>query len=411
MCSTRAARCSCVVTSSSQTSTRVFDAFWRDTESVCRALRDASQRTTGRRARRSRLPRASRAIPMQAARTPTSDRRRRRADVERRARTGAQGLRRVHRRGNGAGARGARRVSRGYPAQRRTRRWVRGPGPAHRSAARARAQPPHAAAMSSRCPAAADASGRAAGAALRRQRLDGALLAHAAALRARHRRSGISRVEVFLFSTSLTRVTRHLRARRTARPLRPCLESVPDWSGGTRIGDALQQFHQRWARRVMTAGPVVLLISDGWDRGDPHVLRAPDRPPAAQLPPPDLAQSAHRHGRLRAADARAAGGAALRGRLPAGPDARPISATSRYTWNGGVARQDRRAPHHVMDISGTYTFPAPPERVWELLMDPAVIASCIPGCESFEPDGENRYRAHSPWRWRQSPAPTTAPSS
>jgi uncharacterized protein len=46
-----------------------------------------------------------------------------------------------------------------------------------------------------------------------------------------------------------------------------------------------------------------------------------------------------------------------------------------------------------MDISGTYTFEAPPARVWDVLMDPAVIASCIPGCESLEPDGEDRYRA------------------
>ena len=45
-----------------------------------------------------------------------------------------------------------------------------------------------------------------------------------------------------------------------------------------------------------------------------------------------------------------------------------------------------------MDITGSYTFDAPPDRVWALLMDPAVISSCIPGCESFEPDGENRYR-------------------
>lgn len=46
-----------------------------------------------------------------------------------------------------------------------------------------------------------------------------------------------------------------------------------------------------------------------------------------------------------------------------------------------------------MEISGSYTFPAPPERVWTLLMDPDVIASCIPGCDRFEPDGEDRYRA------------------
>ena len=46
-----------------------------------------------------------------------------------------------------------------------------------------------------------------------------------------------------------------------------------------------------------------------------------------------------------------------------------------------------------MDITGSYTFNAPPQRVWDLLMDPAVIASCIPGCESLEPEGEDRYRA------------------
>jgi carbon monoxide dehydrogenase subunit G len=46
-----------------------------------------------------------------------------------------------------------------------------------------------------------------------------------------------------------------------------------------------------------------------------------------------------------------------------------------------------------MDIAGTYTFNAPPDRVWALLMDPAVIASCIPGCDRFEPDGEDRYKA------------------
>lgn len=46
-----------------------------------------------------------------------------------------------------------------------------------------------------------------------------------------------------------------------------------------------------------------------------------------------------------------------------------------------------------MTLSGSYTFPVPPARVWDLLMDPAVISSCIPGCDRFEPDGEDRYRA------------------
>ena len=46
-----------------------------------------------------------------------------------------------------------------------------------------------------------------------------------------------------------------------------------------------------------------------------------------------------------------------------------------------------------MDIAGSYTFDAPPDKVWALLMDPAVIAACIPGCDTFEPTGENSYRA------------------
>lgn len=45
-----------------------------------------------------------------------------------------------------------------------------------------------------------------------------------------------------------------------------------------------------------------------------------------------------------------------------------------------------------MDIAGSYTFDVPPDKVWALLMDPAVISSCIPGCDSFEPTGENSYR-------------------
>jgi uncharacterized protein with von Willebrand factor type A (vWA) domain len=80
------------------------------------------------------------------------------------------------------------------------------------------------------------------------------------------------RVEAFLFSTSLTRVTRQLRLRNVNRAAVAVSEAVPHWSGGTRIGHALQQFRRLWSRRVMREGPVVLLISDGWDRGDPDLL-------------------------------------------------------------------------------------------------------------------------------------------
>ena len=84
--------------------------------------------------------------------------------------------------------------------------------------------------------------------------------------------SGFSRVETFLFSTRLTRVTRQLEKRRVDNVIPSLPRHVPDWSGGTRIGDALRHFNITWARRVLERGPVVLLISDGWDRGDPNCL-------------------------------------------------------------------------------------------------------------------------------------------
>lgn len=80
-------------------------------------------------------------------------------------------------------------------------------------------------------------------------------------------------VEAFVFSTRLTRITRQLRDRDADRALRAVAHAVPDWSGGTRIGEALKMFNFDWGRRVLGRGAVVLLISDGWDRGDIELLR------------------------------------------------------------------------------------------------------------------------------------------
>jgi len=82
-----------------------------------------------------------------------------------------------------------------------------------------------------------------------------------------------ARVETFFFATGLTRVTKPLRARRLDAAASAVSAAVPDWSGGTRIGFALRQFNRQWSRRVLRSGPVVLLVSDGWDCGDPAVLR------------------------------------------------------------------------------------------------------------------------------------------
>ncbi len=82
-----------------------------------------------------------------------------------------------------------------------------------------------------------------------------------------------SKVEAFVFGTRLTRITRQLRSRDVEDTLKEIARRVPDWSGGTRIGQGLKTFNYEWARRVLGHRAVVLLISDGWDRGDIGVLR------------------------------------------------------------------------------------------------------------------------------------------
>jgi uncharacterized protein with von Willebrand factor type A (vWA) domain len=83
---------------------------------------------------------------------------------------------------------------------------------------------------------------------------------------------GWGRVETFTFGTRLTRITRQLRERRPDAALAHVSRSVSDWSGGTRIGDALHEFNVRWSRRVLGRGAIVLLVTDGWERGDPARL-------------------------------------------------------------------------------------------------------------------------------------------
>jgi uncharacterized protein len=158
------------------------------------------------------------------------------------------------------------------PGERRTRRWVRGAGPrldlrrALRQSLRTggdvvslprrerrRRQRP----IVLLC----DVSGS-------MERYSRVLLQFAHAIGRRHRR-----LEAFLFSTGLTRITTDLRVRGLDAAVASVSRTVPDWSGGTRIGESLRQLHVRWSRRVLHSSSVVLLISDGWDRGDPLVLR------------------------------------------------------------------------------------------------------------------------------------------
>jgi uncharacterized protein len=86
-------------------------------------------------------------------------------------------------------------------------------------------------------------------------------------------RGRLGKVEAFVFSTHLHRITRELRHRDPKVALGRIGDAVHDWSSGTLIGEALADFNRNWSRRIVRGGPVALIISDGWDRGDPDVLR------------------------------------------------------------------------------------------------------------------------------------------
>jgi uncharacterized protein with von Willebrand factor type A (vWA) domain len=85
--------------------------------------------------------------------------------------------------------------------------------------------------------------------------------------------AGGARAEVFSFATRLTRLTPALARTRPDLALQRAGEAAPDWLGGTRIGASLKEFNDAYGRRGMARGAIVVIISDGWDTGDPEVLR------------------------------------------------------------------------------------------------------------------------------------------
>ena len=78
--------------------------------------------------------------------------------------------------------------------------------------------------------------------------------------------------EAFVFATRLTRVTRALASRSPERAIQRAAAAAPDWSSGTRIGDALRAFNDRHGRRGMARGAVIVILSDGWERGEPDLV-------------------------------------------------------------------------------------------------------------------------------------------
>jgi len=83
---------------------------------------------------------------------------------------------------------------------------------------------------------------------------------------------GRTRVEAFALGTRLTRITRELSSRDPDAAVAAAAHRVVDWSGGTRLGEGLRAFNDEWGVRGMARGAVVVILSDGWDRGDPELL-------------------------------------------------------------------------------------------------------------------------------------------
>ncbi len=84
--------------------------------------------------------------------------------------------------------------------------------------------------------------------------------------------AGRQKVEAFALGTRLTRLTRELSSRDPDEALRRAADRVADFGGGTRLGDGLRMFNDEWGQRGMARGAIVVILSDGWDRGDPEVL-------------------------------------------------------------------------------------------------------------------------------------------
>ena len=86
--------------------------------------------------------------------------------------------------------------------------------------------------------------------------------------------AGGRRIEAFALGTRLTRLTRELTTRDPDDAVQRAARAVPDWSGGTRLGEGLRAFNDRWGTAGMARGAIVVILSDGWDRGRPDLLGA-----------------------------------------------------------------------------------------------------------------------------------------
>jgi len=197
--------------------------------------------------------------------------------------------------------------------------------------------------------------------------------------------------EAFVFATRLTRITRALQTRSPAQAIQRAAAAAPDWSSGTRIGDALREFNDRHGRRGMARGAVIVIISDGWERGDPALVgREMER----------LARLAHRivwvNPRVGARDfaPRAGGMAAALEHCDALVSGHSVEALGEVA--DAISAADDSAAWREADWKPA---PAPPEP--EDDAEPWGSATPVPGSSVAMPSGYGPSRGNTTPGWRR----------
>jgi uncharacterized protein with von Willebrand factor type A (vWA) domain len=186
--------------------------------------------------------------------------------------------------------------------------------------------------------------------------------------------------EVFVFATRLTRLTRALAGRHPERAIQRAAAAAPDWSSGTRIGDALKTFNDRHGRRGMARGAVVVILSDGWERGDPELVgRQMER----------LARLAHRIVWVNPRVSATAFSVQAGGMVAALPHCDALVSGHSFDALGEVAAA----------IAGTAVESSPPPAVDLAEPEPWASATPVPGSSVAMPSGHGPKRGHTSPGW------------
>ena len=187
-----------------------------------------------------------------------------------------------------------------------------------------------------------------------------------------------------MFATRLTRLTRALASRNPERAIQRAAAAAPDWSSGTRIGDALKAFNDRHGRRGMARGAVVVILSDGWERGDPALVgREMER----------LARLAHRIVWVNPRVGASAFSVQAGGMVAALPHCDALVSGHSFEALGRGRRRDRRA-------ALARAAAAPPSRAAERPSEePWASATPVPGSSVAMPSGHGPSKGNTTPGW------------